>query len=448
MKQQILSEIGSKLSALGISSQYGNSTDITINTEFLDAGWSTGSKKISYEALIFANEQNNVVCMYEKTTETGHGLSFGGETGSSFQSGKTLFRKVKSVQYGVDGKAYEYTLDLGAIPKAVKEIARLHGWSFKTVINKNKAMYPAGYAPTFVQPASQVQTAGQTMTAGGGFCSNCGMPLAEGAKFCDKCGKPIGTAIRQTAATPNVPPVQPQSAAMPAQPQLSATPAQAQYGNPKGTFYADAPEKKGKKGGVFGLIGFILMGILLIAMLLVAEATLTGWIFSLALFAVAFFMQRKLKKRGCLLHLILWAVTGFLLLVGLTMFTTGDLSFTTAELRNVHMTTAMDANGKPADKVSTYSSNAAELVAVAELHNAPSYTQVRFVWSYITGNVLIAEYKMDNGDKDANVYVFSSLTNDKPWPEGEYNVQLYVGDRQEPDATIEFTVTSGVANSN
>ncbi len=59
MKQQILSEICSKLSVLGISVQTGNGTDITISTEFLDAGWSTGSKKISYEALVFANEQDN-----------------------------------------------------------------------------------------------------------------------------------------------------------------------------------------------------------------------------------------------------------------------------------------------------------------------------------------------------------------------------------------------------
>jgi glycine cleavage system H lipoate-binding protein len=40
---------------------------------------------------------------------------------------------VKNVQYGLDGKVYEYSLDLGAIPKTVKETAKQYGWKFKTV---------------------------------------------------------------------------------------------------------------------------------------------------------------------------------------------------------------------------------------------------------------------------------------------------------------------------
>jgi len=438
VKQRILSEISSKLSVLGIQVQNGNGADITINTEFLDAGWSTGSKKISYEASVFANEQENVIYMYEKTTEVGHGLSFGGGSGSSFQSGITLFRKVKSVQYGLDGKAYEYTLDLGAIPKAVKETAKQYGWKFKIVLNKNKAMYPAGYVPSFVPPAKQAQPVEQASQTNVGFCSNCGMQLMESAKFCDKCGKPVGAVTRQTAAAPHVPPVQPQPTAAPVQPQ---------YGDPRGVFYAAAPKKSGGKGGTFGLIGFILLGILLIVMLLAAEGTPVGWVVSLVLFAVAFFIQRKLKKKGCLLHLILWIITGFLLLVVLTMFTTGEFSFTTAGLKNAHMTTAMDANGKPVDRVRSYSPNALELVAVAELRNAPTHTKVKFTWSYVTNDMPIGEYVMDSGDNDANVYVFSNLTNDKPWPEGKYRVEMYVADNQEPDATVEFTVVSDTTNT-
>lgn len=141
MKQQILSEIVSKLAAMGIMVRTGDGTDLAINTEFLDAGWGTGSKKISYESFIFVNEQENTIYMYEKTTEVGRGLSFGGGSESSFQSGMTVFRKVKSVQYGPDGKTYEYTLDLGAIVKAVKDAAKTFGWKFKTVLNKKKAMY-------------------------------------------------------------------------------------------------------------------------------------------------------------------------------------------------------------------------------------------------------------------------------------------------------------------
>lgn len=144
MKQQIITEIKEKLEAIGIPVQFGSETDIAINAEFLDSKWSSGSKKINYEALILANERERVVYMYEKTTETGSGLSFGMSAESSFQSGSTLFRKVKGVQYGPDGKAFEYTLDLGAIPKTAKEAAKRSGWKFKTVLNRNKAVYLLG----------------------------------------------------------------------------------------------------------------------------------------------------------------------------------------------------------------------------------------------------------------------------------------------------------------
>ena len=144
MKQQIFAEIISKISELNIPVQNGNVTDIAIAAEFLDASWSTGSKKISYEALVFLDEQQQTVFMYEKTTEIGQGFSFGSDNESTFQSGSTLYRKVKSVQYGLDGKIYEYTLNLGDIPKAVKEVAKQYGWKFKTVLNRSKAMYPVG----------------------------------------------------------------------------------------------------------------------------------------------------------------------------------------------------------------------------------------------------------------------------------------------------------------
>jgi len=80
------------------------------------------------------------VKMYEKTTEISAGASFGMSGESSFQSGSTLFRKVKSVQYGPDGKVFEYNFDIGAISKAVKAAAQVQGWSFKTVILKKNAM--------------------------------------------------------------------------------------------------------------------------------------------------------------------------------------------------------------------------------------------------------------------------------------------------------------------
>lgn len=82
--------------------------------------------------------------MYEKSTKISKGLSLGGGVDSSFRSGTTLYRKVRSVQYGPEGEAYYIDLDLGAIPKAVKEIAKKYDYMLKTVIVRIKAMYPVG----------------------------------------------------------------------------------------------------------------------------------------------------------------------------------------------------------------------------------------------------------------------------------------------------------------
>ena len=49
----------------------------------------------------------------KKTTETSAGVSFGMSGETSFQSGNTLMRKVKCVQYDLTGKAFEYNFDLG-----------------------------------------------------------------------------------------------------------------------------------------------------------------------------------------------------------------------------------------------------------------------------------------------------------------------------------------------
>ena len=140
MKQELLQEIETQLSATGIKAERSDKTDLSVDAELLDASFSTGKKKLRYEAMILLDEADKTVKMYEKTTEISAGVSFGMSGESSFQSGKTLFRKVKSVQYGPEGKVFEYNFDLGAIPKTVKTAAQAAGWKFKTVIIKKNAM--------------------------------------------------------------------------------------------------------------------------------------------------------------------------------------------------------------------------------------------------------------------------------------------------------------------
>lgn len=141
MKKDLLLEIQTQLGALGMSAAAGDKTDLVIDAELVDAAFSTGKKKLRYEAMILLDEGDKQVRMYEKTTETSAGVSFGMSGETSFQSGSTLMRKVKCVQYDPTGKVLEYNFDLGAISKAVKAAALSHGWGFKTVIMKKNAMY-------------------------------------------------------------------------------------------------------------------------------------------------------------------------------------------------------------------------------------------------------------------------------------------------------------------
>lgn len=141
MKQELMQEIMSQLSALGLPVEQSDKTDLIIDAELLDATLVSGKKKLKYEAMILLDEGDKTVKMYEKTTEINVGVSFGMSGESSFQSGSTLMRKVKFVQIDATGKVMEFNFDLGAISKTVKAVAAAQGWRFKTVIIKKNAMY-------------------------------------------------------------------------------------------------------------------------------------------------------------------------------------------------------------------------------------------------------------------------------------------------------------------
>ncbi len=179
-RQNIISEISSQLAQLGVPATYGNGADIVIDTTFADAKWSTGANRIRFEASILADEARSTVFMWQKTGEISSGFSFGFSGGSYYQSGSTLFRKVKAVQYAPDGKVYEYNLNLGAIAEAAKSTAKRYGWKFKTVINRDKASYGENTTPP---PAPS------TMPASAAFCTACGQPVT--GRFCAACGAKV-----------------------------------------------------------------------------------------------------------------------------------------------------------------------------------------------------------------------------------------------------------------
>ncbi len=270
-KQFLLSRITAALDGLSIPYQTGGNADITIFKEFLDAGWSTGNKKITYNASVFADESTNTVYMWELTKETGSGFSAGFSGSTTFQSGKTLYRKVKSVQYGPDGKAYDFTFDIGAIPKAVKDAATAQNWKFKTVISKGKASYPKGYTGAPPTPMTHCEKAVSKT-----FCTNCGAALDTGAGFCPYCGQ---------SATGTVATVFPQQSP----------------GN------AETHEKRRKPSKLVNVL-LAISGVLIFVFFLLMGVPWLSWLFAIAVMGGFFLIARKLAATKTPLVIVLWVV--------------------------------------------------------------------------------------------------------------------------------------------
>ena len=132
-KQEFINSIVLTLAGQGITCEVGTATDINIAQEFLDANVGTEGKPVNYSASALFNEEKSEIYFWELTKET------------SFQSGKTLFRKVKSFVYAPDGRAVECSFDLGLIQKTFHEVAKQNGWKVKTALSQKKASYSASF---------------------------------------------------------------------------------------------------------------------------------------------------------------------------------------------------------------------------------------------------------------------------------------------------------------
>jgi hypothetical protein len=133
--------------------------------------------------------------------------------------------------------------------------------------------------------------------------------------------------------------------------------------------------------------------------------------------------------------IILLVVAVLLILSGCSF----NFSVSTANIKNAVMATDVDETGKPDDTVTEYTQDAPKFVVSAVLDNAPDNTKIRFVWNYLTEEQKITEILLDSQDK-SGIYVFCNLTNDTPWPAGDYNVQIFIDEREKPDAVVSFKV--------
>lgn len=130
----------------------------------------------------------------------------------------------------------------------------------------------------------------------------------------------------------------------------------------------------------------------------------------------------------------------FALPVGAADMQVSALSAENTRLEDGHMA-SMVKNGKPLDRLISYTPESPAFYAVAKLLSAPPDTKIRFSWFFVSQNQHVADIELTNGNHGSDIYVYSTLTNnDNPWPQGSFKVEMFVGDRKEPDQIVDFDV--------
>lgn len=137
----VVAEIAQALLAkTGYTVTGGTNTDLVIGSEVANANWVTGKKKVTYSAIMKAEESERTVYWWEMLQESGGGLSFGtmgAESTSTF--GTKRYGTTKEVVIGPGGVAMNYSWDYAATRQLAEEIAARHGFAFKVVLRKKSA---------------------------------------------------------------------------------------------------------------------------------------------------------------------------------------------------------------------------------------------------------------------------------------------------------------------
>lgn len=138
-----------------------------------------------------------------------------------------------------------------------------------------------------------------------------------------------------------------------------------------------------------------------------------------------------MKKNKLMLYLL--AITMMMVSV---LFMGASCSATTANVSNAVMTTGVDDNSEPIDQVSSFPVNTDVYVA-AELSNAPDDTDITFIW-YLEGQE-VDSVTINNGDV-SDAPLWGILPAELVTTPGNYAVEIYIDDREEPDTVTEFVV--------
>ena len=113
-----------------------------------------------------------------------------------------------------------------------------------------------------------------------------------------------------------------------------------------------------------------------------------------------------------------------------------SFSASSANISSAKMST--DKDGK--NPTETFSPDE-PFYCIVELSNAPNDTRVRAVWVAVKAedvdpNTKIDEAKTSSGSGQLQF----NLSNQNPWPTGDYKVDLYLNDAKEPTKTLTFEV--------
>jgi hypothetical protein len=113
-----------------------------------------------------------------------------------------------------------------------------------------------------------------------------------------------------------------------------------------------------------------------------------------------------------------------------------SFSASTAKISSAKM--ARDQDGK--QPTETFSPGE-PFYCIVELSNAPKDTEVRAVWTAVKAegakpNTKIDEAKTTSGSGQLQF----NLSNEGPWPTGDYKVDLYLNDAKDPTKTLTFKV--------
>lgn len=112
-------------------------------------------------------------------------------------------------------------------------------------------------------------------------------------------------------------------------------------------------------------------------------------------------------------------------------------------LKEAYMSSGLNKDGSPKARVSAYVPSTRMLAAIAECTNVTDQTKIRFVWYFLESpseKIKFVEKTVKSPIQVALMTFSSTVEIEKPWPEGNYAVEVYAVGNKKPLTTILFSV--------